>query len=172
MKVPRASAIRLHLTREDRDGPDALHRRGDLRRDVWVRRRCRLRPERPFRQGPAESGRAYGLRPDREEWRVKRVSIGFLTGRPNSDIKNLKLEHGRVSLSHHVLTRSCGAFDPPIDASGLDWGFVPRWSPKSRPHLFQAAHAITSDRCADYRDVRRAIFASTPPVRRRSHPAA
>jgi hypothetical protein len=28
-----------------------------------------------------------------------------------------------------VLTRICVAFDPPIDASGLDWGLVPRWSP-------------------------------------------
>jgi hypothetical protein len=33
------------------------------------------------------------------------------------------LEHGRVSISLHGITKSCGAFDPPIDASGLDWGW-------------------------------------------------
>jgi hypothetical protein len=48
---------------------------------------------------------------------------------PNSDIENLELGHRQVSNSHRMLTRKCEAFDPPIDASGLDWGFVPRWSP-------------------------------------------
>jgi hypothetical protein len=43
--------------------------------------------------------------------------------RPISDIKNLELEHGRVSISLQVFTRNCGAFDPPIDAGGLDWGW-------------------------------------------------
>src|ERR1700722_485684 len=28
-----------------------------------------------------------------------------------------------------MLTRICVAFDPPIDARGLGWGLVPRWSP-------------------------------------------
>jgi hypothetical protein len=33
-----------------------------------------------------------------------------------------------------VITQICKAFDPPIDASGLGWGFVPRWSPgRGRP---------------------------------------
>jgi len=63
------------------------------------------------------------------------------TLRPNSDIKNLELEHGRVSISLQVLTRNYHAFDPPIDASGLDRGFVPRWSPRSRPRLFSGGAA-------------------------------
>src|ERR1700704_2825610 len=48
---------------------------------------------------------------------------------PNSDIENLESRHRQVSKSHRVLTRKCKAFDPPIGASGLDRGLVPRWSP-------------------------------------------
>src|SRR6202011_2345604 len=47
----------------------------------------------------------------------------------NSDIENLELEHRHVSKSHRMLTRRCAAFDPPIDASGLDWGFLYRAGP-------------------------------------------
>ena len=54
---------------------------------------------------------------------------------PNSDIENLELEHRRVSKSHRVITRNCIAFDPPIDASGLD-GVWYRAGPPSRPPLF------------------------------------
>ena len=49
--------------------------------------------------------------------------------RPNSDIKNLELEHGHVSLSLQVLTKNCDAFDPPIDAAasiGVGTALVPQ----------------------------------------------
>ncbi len=62
-------------------------------------------------------------------WRVADLS------RPNSDIKNLELEHGRVQISYQVLTKSCDAFDPPIDASGLDWGLY-RAGPPARGRTF------------------------------------
>jgi hypothetical protein len=95
---------------------------------------------------------------------------------PNSDIKNLESSHRRVSLSHQVLTRSCIAFDPPIDAAAST-GVMYRAGPLVEAAPFRVAGfacfaAIRSSRCVDYRDGCRAIFASTPRVRRRSRPAA
>src|SRR5215212_2404552 len=55
---------------------------------------------------------------------------------PNSDIENLELEHWRVSKLHRMITRSCIALDPPIDASGLD-RVLYRAGPPSRPPRLQ-----------------------------------
>jgi len=100
--------------------------------------------------------------------RVKSGPVGERTGRPNSDIKNLKLEHvTRLNIAPGYSRKVVARFDPPIDASGLGWGFVPRWSPKSMAATLYGRATIMQDRCVDYRDVRRAISASTPPVRHR-----
>jgi hypothetical protein len=51
------------------------------------------------------------------------------------NIENLESGHRGVSKSHRVIPRSRAAFDPPIDASGLD-GVLYRAGPLSRPQLF------------------------------------
>ena len=98
---------------------------------LLVRRRGRLCAERPHRPGAAEPGRTAGLRPDRKNRRVSsvRTNVPIPTFKIwNQDTENLESRHRRVSISHQVITRNCSAFDPPIDASGLDRG-LPRWSP-------------------------------------------
>jgi hypothetical protein len=41
----------------------------------------------------------------------------------SSDIRNLKFRHGRAAISHRIAPLTEVAFDPPIDARGLD-GFT------------------------------------------------
>src|SRR3954447_14963278 len=70
----------------------------------------------------------------------RRAADELVSRCPNSDMQNLELEHRRVSKSHRMITRSCIALDPPIDASGLD-GVLYRAGPPSRPPRFQCHFA-------------------------------
>jgi hypothetical protein len=68
---------------------------------------------------------------------------------PNSDIENSESRHRRVSISRRMFPRICGAFDPPIGATGLDWVLYPPVPGRGRTFSKMALAAVSRDRRPD-----------------------
>src|SRR5580692_12882769 len=130
MRAPPANATRFTL-RVRRPGPPRCAIRLPKIRARCIGPKTMLATYSPGRRTRKDLIKSHASSTTRPKKAAETGCRSVRLPRPNSDIKNLELEHGRVSLSLQVLTKSCGAFDPPIDASGLDWGWY-RAGPSGR----------------------------------------